>query len=214
VRIKRVRSDRGRVENTPAATSQLSSNLKAFHALLHYSQLYVRAPWVRDPGGALSQVTSEIAIRIKVGLRRKWYEALLCAFTNLAFRASTADLGVFLPKVDKHILILAIHVDDCIPTCSLPERIAEHKFNARYTLTNLGPVHWFLSIKITRDRSARTLPLSQTSYIDSILICFGLGDAKPYGTPMVPGATYSREDCHRRHRSCAHAEDTLSRGNR
>lgn len=99
------------MENTPAATSQLSSNLKAFHVLLHYSQLYVRAPWVRVPGGAPSQATSEIAIRIKVGRRRKWYEALLCAFTNLGFRASTADLGAFLTKVDKHILILAIHVE-------------------------------------------------------------------------------------------------------
>jgi len=87
-----------------------------------------------------------------------------------------------LAKVDKYITILAIHIDDCILTRSSPELIAgyKNKFNDRYTLqlTDLGSVHWFLGIKITRDRSARTISLSQTSYIDSILTHFGLGDAK------------------------------------
>jgi hypothetical protein len=124
---------------------------------------------------------------------RKWYEALSRALADLGFRASTADPGVFLTKSDNHTLILTIHVDDCILTGSSPELISKYKqkFNDRYTLTDLGPVHWFLGIKITRDRSARTISLSQTSYIDSILARFGLSDAKPYGTPMVPGATYS-----------------------
>ena len=128
---------------------------------------------------------------------RKWYEALSRALADLGFRASSADPGVFLAKVDKDILILAIHVDDCILTGTSPELIAEykHKFNTCYTLTDLGPVHWFLGIKITRDRSARTISLSQTSYIDSILSRFSLSDTKPYGTPMIPGATYSQNDC-------------------
>jgi hypothetical protein len=77
---------------------------------------------------------------------RKWYEALSCTLTDLEFRASSADPGVFLAKVDKHIFILAIHVDDCTLTGSSPELIAECKckFNDRYTLTDLGPIHWFL----------------------------------------------------------------------
>ena len=128
---------------------------------------------------------------------RKWYEALSHALADLGFRASAADPGVFIAKIDNHTLILAIHVDDCILTGSSPKLIADYKdkFNSRYTLTDLGPIHWFLGIKITRNRSARTISLSQTSYIDSILTRFGLSDAKPYGTPMVPAVTYSRNDC-------------------
>ena len=128
---------------------------------------------------------------------RKWYEALSRALADLGFRASSADPGVFLAKIDKHTLILAIHVDDCALTGSSPELIAgyKHKFNDCYTLTDLGPIHWFLGIKITRDRAARTISLSQTSYIDSILARFGLSDAQPYGTPMIPGINYSREEC-------------------
>jgi hypothetical protein len=50
---------------------------------------------------------------------------------------------VFLAKVNKHILILAIHIDDCILTRSSPELIAEykHKFNDCYTLTDLRTVY-------------------------------------------------------------------------
>jgi hypothetical protein len=124
---------------------------------------------------------------------RKWYEALSRALAGLGFSASlsSADPGVFLAKVNKHIHILAtgedrdavvdvngIHMTTAFTRSSL-ELIAEykHKFNDRYTLTNPRPIHWFLGIKITRDRSARTISLSQTSYIDSILTHFGLGDA-------------------------------------
>jgi len=50
-----------------------------------------------------------------------------------------------------------------------------------------------LGIKITRDRAARTISLSQASYIDSILARFALANAKPYGSPMVPGLVYSTD---------------------
>ena len=91
-----------------------------------------------------------------------------------------------------HILIIAIHVDDCAFTGSSPSLIDEYrgKLNARYSLTDLGPIHWLLGIKITHNRPARTISLSQTSYIDSIIMHFNLNDAKSYGTPMVPGAIY------------------------
>jgi transposase InsO family protein len=125
---------------------------------------------------------------------RKWYEALSRSLADLGFRATSADPGVFFAKNGDHILILAIHVDDCVLTGSSPSLITEYKskFNACYTLTDLGPIHWFLGIKITRDRSAHTISLSQTSYIDSIIARFKLEDAKSFSTPMIPGVNYSR----------------------
>jgi transposase InsO family protein len=125
---------------------------------------------------------------------RKWYEALSHALADLGFCATSADPGVFFAKIGDHILILAIHVDDCALTGSSPPLIAEYKrkFNACYTLTDLGPIHWFLGIKITRDRHAHTISLSQTSYIDSIIARFNLEDAKSFSTPMIPGVNYSR----------------------
>ena len=129
--------------------------------------------------------------------RRKWYDTLARALADLGFRVSSADSGVFHMKIKEHCLILAIHVDDCALTGSSSELIARYKekINARYTLTDLGPIHWLLGFKKTRDRDTRTISLLLESFIDSILARFALQDVKSYATPMVPGVIYSRSDC-------------------
>jgi hypothetical protein len=127
---------------------------------------------------------------------RRWYNTLLCALADLAFRTSQADPGVFYACVEDHVLVLAIHVNDCIFTGDSAKLIAEYKekLNKVYALTDLGPVHWLLGIKITHNRNNRTISLSQKQYIDSILTWFALADAKAYATPIVLGVTYSRGD--------------------
>ena len=127
---------------------------------------------------------------------RKWYEALVGALVPMGFRMSSADMGVFTKRISTDILILAVHVDDCILTGSSKALIDEYKkkINDHYQLTDLGPVHWLLGIKVMRDREARTISLSQSGYIKTILVRFALTDAKPFPTPMIPGATYSKQD--------------------
>ena len=82
---------------------------------------------------------------------RKWYETLSRALSDLGFQVNNADPGVFSSHVNNHTTILAIHVDDCLITGSSPELITDykHKLNQRYSLTDLGPVHWLLGIKIS-----------------------------------------------------------------
>jgi reverse transcriptase-like protein len=98
--------------------------------------------------------------------------------------------------MDKHILVLTVHMDDCIFIGSSKELIAlyKQKLNDCYALTDLGPIHWLLGIKVTCNRAAHTISLLQTSFIDTILSHFSLDDAKPYGYPMAPGAIYSKKD--------------------
>ncbi len=128
---------------------------------------------------------------------RQWYDTLAHALADLGFHVTQADPGVFYCRIKDHILILTIHVDDCIFTGDSAKLIAEYKskLNKCYALTDLGPVHWLLGIKIMRDHLARTISLSQKSYIDSILTWFALTDAKPFATPIALGVTYSRSDC-------------------
>jgi hypothetical protein len=89
-----------------------------------------------------------------------------------------------------------VHVDDCVLTGSSNGLIATYKqkLNACYALTDLGPLHWLLGIKVTCNRAAHTISLSQSSYIDTILARFSFSDAKPFGSPMIPGAVYSKKD--------------------
>jgi len=118
---------------------------------------------------------------------RKWYDTLSHALANLGFCVSQADPGVFCACVAEHVLILAVHVNDCIFTGSSKDLIAQYKkkINACYALTDLGPAHWLLGIKIMCNRAACTISLSQASYIDAILACFALADTKPYRSLMV-----------------------------
>ena len=127
---------------------------------------------------------------------RKWYDTLSHALTDLGFQVNNADPGVFTSHINADITILAIHVDDCLITGSSPELIVDYKnkLNERYSLTDLGPVHWLLGIKITRDRQARIISLSQMSYIDAILSWFSLSNAKPVATPITPSTVLSKAD--------------------
>jgi hypothetical protein len=126
----------------------------------------------------------------------KWYDALVCVLLDLGFKVTYANPGVFYAHLGEHILILAVHIDSCMFLGSSSKLIAcyKRKLNACYTLTNLGPIHWLLGIKITCNRAAHTLSLSQSSFIDTILSHFSLDKAKPTRSPMIPGAVYSKLD--------------------
>ena len=158
-------------------------------------EIYMQAP----PGYESDARTVKYLRKSLYGLKqagRRWYDTLVRTLTNLGFSTSVADPGVFHVRVGEHMLVLAVHVDDCILTGSNNDLIAQYKakLNACHALTDLGPVHWLLGIKITRDRSARIISLSQASYIDAILSRFALSDAKSCPTPMTHGTMLTKED--------------------
>ena len=95
------------------------------------------------------------------------------------------------------LVILAIHVDDCTITGTSQTLLDANKvlINARYAMTDLGPISWLLGIQVTRDREKRTITLCQQSYIDSILARFNFSDAKPLAIPMDPNISFSKDQC-------------------
>jgi len=84
---------------------------------------------------------------------RKWYDALHATATDLGFRVTKADPGVFIAHIQEDVLILAVHVDDCVMTGSLSKLILlyKEKLHAWYALTDLGPVSWLLGIQVMRN---------------------------------------------------------------
>jgi len=156
--------------------------------------------YIQPPPGYEGQ--GENVLRLRKSLYRlkqvgrKWYEALVHALIDLGFCITQADPGVFYLRMEIHIIILIIHVDDCIITSSSATLMAEYKvrFNMRYALTDLGLVSWLLGLKVTRNCKNRTILLSQTTYINTMLDRFDLSAAKPYCFPMVPRIIYSKND--------------------
>ena len=117
----------------------------------------------------------------------KWYKIICCMLADLGFKKWEADPAIFYIHTSKNILILAIHVNDCTMRGSSNGLIQSYKLKIKlkYDLTDLGPIHWLLGIKITRDCENRTISLSQSSYIDSLVRRFNFTDLKPYSTPMT-----------------------------
>jgi hypothetical protein len=105
-----------------------------------------------------------------------------------------SDHGVFFKEEEKHILILAIHVDDCMIVGSSITQIEKFKveMNAKHKLTDLGPINWLLGIKITRDFAERTISLSQHSYIEAIITRFDFNDLKPSAMALDPNMPLSK----------------------
>src|SRR5438067_2312835 len=57
----------------------------------------------------------------------------------------------------------------------------------RYEIRDMGPLNWFLGIRVIRDRHQQKLWLCQDSYIEKITKTFHLEDIKPASMPMAPG---------------------------
>ncbi|MBW0503222.1 hypothetical protein O181_042937 [Austropuccinia psidii MF-1] len=55
-------------------------------------------------------------------------------------------------------------------------------------MEDLGPETYILGIEIHRDRIAKTLTLSQMTYVKNLLNDYEMMDCKPVSTPMVPNS--------------------------
>jgi len=62
----------------------------------------------------------------------------------------------------------------------------EHDRARTMTVTDLGKPSKIVGIEITHDRAQKKITITQTNYIDVILIKYGLQDASPVHTPLDP----------------------------
>ena len=81
-----------------------------------------------------------------------------------------------------------VHINDCTIAASSLSLIEEFKAGLckHVEVTNLGELHWMLSVKIKWDHKAKTISLSQHAYINSILRCYNFDDLKPLSILMDP----------------------------
>jgi len=76
----------------------------------------------------------------------------------------------------------------CRPVGSSHELMSLFKgeIQARYKITDLGPISCVLGMKVVRDRTAQTVSLSQEPYINAIITKYNFSDLKPVSIPMDP----------------------------
>ena len=85
------------------------------------------------------------------------------------------------------VCFLILHVDDLIAAADSPETIHSlmNQLSKEFKMKDLGEPKHFLGIEISNDGGKYSI--SQSSYIESILLDSGLADAKDSKQPLDPG---------------------------
>ena len=98
---------------------------------------------------------------------RIWYQTLAKFLHELGFRPLNADLSVFA----KDDMIIAIYVDDLLICGAERKEINKVKdaLKAKFHMSDLGPVSFYLGMAVTRDRANKILCLSQEAYLNKFL---------------------------------------------
>ena len=104
---------------------------------------------------------------------RQWNLKLLDVIVNLGFVQCMSDSCLFVKQQNKELIILLVFVDDILIVSNLPVliNIVVRQLANAFTLSDLGPVSWFLGFKI--DLSPHCVIMSQASYCRNIVQRFG-----------------------------------------
>ena len=105
---------------------------------------------------------------------------------------SVADEATFYKVDGDKFLVIAAATDDftIVTNSRALSTKTKAQLNQHFELVDLGDINWLLGVSITRNLEDKTISLGQQAYIEQILACFGLADARRDVTPMEPGADY------------------------
>lgn len=156
-------------------------------------EIYMRKPDVLGPG----------FWRLRKGLYglrqagRTWYIELNKALESLGFTRCESDWSVHHRGTPSDGSMTATSVDDILLSCTSVRESDDvtTKLKRLFELTDGGDVTWLLGCKIIRNRSRRSLTISQDTYIDSILREFHMDTSNAVGTPLPPKLQLTSDQC-------------------
>ncbi|CAI7734865.1 unnamed protein product, partial [Closterium sp. NIES-53] len=156
--------------------------------------------WLRRlPGftGSFPPGTQWSLRRPVYGLRqapREWHGTLRTTLAALGFAPSTADPSLFL-RTDTSLppFYILVYVDDLVFATADTEALAlvKSELQKRQTCTDLGELHSYLGLQITRDRARRTITLTQSHMVQQVLQRFGFTWSSAQATPLATGHSFS-----------------------
>ncbi|KAF5442297.1 hypothetical protein F2P56_034969 [Juglans regia] len=135
------------------------------------------AVYMKQPPGFVNPDFSAHVCKLKTGF-------LSDKLLNLGFTCSTSYSSLFIMPTASDCLYLLIYVDDILVTGSSSTLIADFISSLKqyFPIKDLGFLNYFLGIEVSRTQSS--LCLSQSKYIDDLLIRTHMHDSKPVNTPM------------------------------
>ena len=147
-----------------------SSDLNAFlHGRLD------EVVFCHQPTGFVDSTGPEHVCRLKRSLYdlkqapRAWYQRFATFITSTGFTCARSDTSLFVLQCAEGTAFLLLYVDDIVLTASSPrllDRITA-SLRSEFAMTDMGSLHYFLGIAVTRDSSG--MHLSQAKYAAEIL---------------------------------------------
>lgn len=150
--------------------------------------------YVEIPKGSETEANKNMVCRLLKGLYglkqspKLWYERLSGFFQEkLGLARIHADHSIFITKAGLNGPIVSTFVDDIkmmAPKGSGIFQQVKVQLTAAFSMVDMGPISFYLGLKVERNSDNRTIKLSQPAYIDKVLNQFYLDKAKTVNTPM------------------------------
>ncbi|CAI7806238.1 unnamed protein product [Closterium sp. NIES-53] len=117
----------------------------------------------------------------------EWHDTLRTTLATLGFAPASADLSLFL-RTDTSLppFYVLVYVDDLVFATGDTEALTlvKSELKKRHTCINLGELRSYLGLQITRDRTRRTITLTQSHMGHQFLQRFGIQFSSPQPTPL------------------------------
>ncbi|KAM1411401.1 hypothetical protein COP1_024098 [Malus domestica] len=125
---------------------------------------------------------------------RAWNERFTTFLPTIGFKTTYSDSSLFINTIGSAVVVLLLYVDDIIITGSSITVIQQviRSLTSEFDLKDLGELHYFLGIQITRTYFG--LFLSQSKYIQDLLQKTEMLEAKPCDTPCLPYNRLLKDD--------------------
>jgi len=122
-----------------------------------------------------------------------WNKVWNKAIEELGYEKLKSDYCCFIQCKGEDFSILLVWVDNLINFSNDTDRV-EQELKTKFEINIIGEPSILLGMKINRDEEKKTISLSQTHYIDSLLEHFGLANANMVSTPMDPNVNLDEEE--------------------
>jgi hypothetical protein len=124
---------------------------------------------------------------------RAWYSRFASYITSIGFVGARSDTSLFIYRHGTNTSYILLYVDDIVLTTSsdtLLRRIID-LLHHEFAMKDLGDLHHFLGLSVTRNRDG--LFLCQRQHTLDILARAGMVDCKPCATPVDTSAKLSSD---------------------
>ena len=117
---------------------------------------------------------------------RAWYRELDATLLVLGFVRTISDHSIYVRDDSHGLIIVGVYVDDLTIAARRLDTLTRFKeeMAKRYSMKDLGELHFILGLQVVRDRKKHLLQLSQQSYILSLLTRFGYDTCRPAKSPL------------------------------